>query len=94
MIARKKMTSFGFAPEQIDQLLESGKRDLENEFARLRNLLEGDGDTEAINQSLHALKGLLLNMGNEKLAEKFIELRHNDDLEDKKRQLMQILLEQ
>jgi hypothetical protein len=94
MIARKKMQGMGFNDEQIDRLLETGKRDLENEFAKLKSLIESDEDNaEAINQSLHALKGLLLNLGNEKLAARFIELRSNESLEEKKRQLMQLLFD-
>jgi len=91
MIARKKMKSFGFDDEQVKQLLASGERDLKTEFARLASLLEGPSTPEELNKSLHALKGLLLNMGNEKLAERLIELKEFDDFEGKKKQLRALI---
>ena len=91
LIARKKMKGIGFSDEQIEQLLATGRRDLENEFERLRRLIEEGSDDTSLNQSLHALKGLLLNMGNESLASKFIELRANEDIEQKRNYLRQML---
>ena len=79
-IAAERFGTFGFAQAQIEQLLVSGERDIRKEAARLQQLLsEETADPERINQSLHALKGLFLNMGNETLAEKLSDLRHDDN---------------
>ena len=83
-IAIERFGTFGFAQAQIDQLLSSGERDIRKEAARLQQLLsENTPDPEQINQSLHALKGLFLNMGNEVLAEKLSDLRHDENHKEK-----------
>jgi len=82
-IARERFKAFGFGEEQIDQLLASGERDIRKEAANLQTLLENPADAEKINKSLHALKGLFLNLGNEALAEKLSDLRKDDDYDAK-----------
>jgi hypothetical protein len=83
-IAEERFKAFGFAKEQIDQLVASGERDMRAELVKLQVLLEEENpDTEKLNQSLHALKGLFLNMGNEALALKFSELREEEKNEEK-----------
>ncbi len=75
-IARKHFQAFGFEDEQITALLAAGKRDLTKELSKLQALLESEQiDIDALNLSLHALKGLFLNMGNSMVAEKLNELR-------------------
>lgn len=75
-IARKHFQAFGFEDEQITSLLAAGQRDLTKELGKLQALLESDKiDIDVINLSLHALKGLFLNMGNIAVAEKLNELR-------------------
>jgi len=75
-IAREKFSAFGFKEEQIDQLLTSGRNDLEKELHTLAALLETEEtDIENLNQSLHALKGLLYNMGNMEAGNIMNELR-------------------
>lgn len=75
-IAGKNFQGFGFDEEQIDSLLEAGKRDLTKELKVLQTLLGSEPiNVNTLNLSLHALKGLLLNMGNIEVAEKFTELR-------------------
>jgi hypothetical protein len=83
-MAFDKFKKFGFKDEQIQQLVESGKKDLEQESQKLIEVLKAPSlDFEMLNKSLHALKGLLLNMGNSDIANKLIELRNGDDSEDK-----------
>ncbi len=78
-IAAKKFKGFGFSDEQIEQLLASGKRDLEKETARLRDiLLEEPIDMEALSSVLHALKGLLYNMGNDTVGDMMVEMRSHE----------------
>ncbi|MEA3455566.1 MAG: hypothetical protein U9R26_03580 [Campylobacterota bacterium] len=82
-IARKRFGEFGFSEDQVTTLLASGRRDLVKEFEKLQLLLEEKPvNIEAINNSMHALKGLLSNMGNEALAEKFTELRQESESRD------------
>jgi len=76
MIARDHFRGFGFEEQQITPLLEAGNRDLTRELQKLQGLLSREPvPHEEINLSMHALKGLLLNMGNVDAAEKFTELR-------------------
>jgi len=78
-IARKHFQGFGFDDEQIVPLLEAGKRDLTKELEKLRTLVADERiDIDALNLSLHALKGLLLNMGNSSVADKLTELREEE----------------
>ena len=75
-IAVKKFKGFGFSDEQIEQLLASGKRDLEKETEKLRETLMNDPiDMEALSGVLHALKGLLYNMGNNTAGDMMVEMR-------------------
>jgi hypothetical protein len=83
-IAKERFQAFGFGEGQIEQLLASGERDMKKELANLREILLQDPcDPERLNSSLHALKGLFLNMGNEEVAEKLSELRHDDNNTEK-----------
>ena len=78
-IARKHFQGFGFEDEQILPLLEAGKRDLTKELKKLKTLVADERiDIDALNLSLHALKGLLLNMGNSSVADKLTELREEE----------------
>ena len=80
MIARKNFQGFGFEDAQIEPLLEAGKRDLTRELNTLHNLLNSEPiEVETLNLSLHALKGLLLNMGNMPLADRFNELQSGEE---------------
>ncbi|SFV60004.1 hypothetical protein MNB_SV-3-688 [hydrothermal vent metagenome] len=79
-IAAEKFKSFGFNEEQINQLLATGKRDLEQEIEKLKTLLAEDSfNHEKINQSLHAIKGLLYNLGNNEAGDIMAELKNNQD---------------
>ena len=79
-LAKDKFKKFGFKDEQIAQLISSGRKDLEQEIDKLKEILSSvDIDTKTLNDSLHALKGLLLNMGNSKIADKLVELKNSDD---------------
>jgi len=79
-LASKKFSSFGFNEEQVAQLLVSGKKDLEKELDKLKILIMEDSvDIETINDSLHALKGLLYNMGNNEAGDLMNDLRNEKD---------------
>lgn len=81
-ISRKYFKGFAFADEQIASLLESGKRDLTKELTKLQKLFESELiDMDALNLSIHALKGLFLTMGNNSIGEKLNELRQENESE-------------
>jgi tRNA A58 N-methylase Trm61 len=90
-LAKQKFEKFGFKEEQINQLISSGRKDLEQEIENLKNILQTtELDTKVLNDSLHALKGLLLNMGNNTIADKLIELKNSDDTQLKIEQIKSI----
>jgi len=68
-IARSRFSAFGFDEAQMERLLASGERDLRQELNRLQELLsEPSISAEKIAFSLHAVKGLVANLGNDALA--------------------------
>ena len=83
IIAYDYFKDFGFNEDQINSLILQGKKDLHKELTKLETLLI-HADTvsiDDINNILHALKGLLFQMGNHDLAEKLNEIRSNDQRE-------------
>ncbi len=74
--------AFGFDEEQINMLIIQGKKDLVINLDKLKLLLQEDEiSTEDVSNVLHALKGLLFQLGNHEIAEKLNESR--SDLENK-----------
>ncbi len=91
-IAAKKFENFGFQEEQVEKLLLSGRRDLEAEMEKLMQLLsEPEPDKEAIDKSLHALKGLLYNLGNIDAGDKMNDLREDESLHEQIEKLQAVL---
>ena len=83
VIAYDYLKGFGFSEGQISSLIIQGKKDLHKELSKIETLLI-HADTvslDDINNVLHALKGLLFQMGNHDLAEKLNEIRSNDEHE-------------
>ena len=85
-IAYDYLEQFGFSRDQIDALIIQGKKDLYKELENLNIILDTDS-TEAINHSLHALKGLFFQLGNYKVAEQLDEIK---DVEESKTRLKEI----
>ena len=83
VIAYDYFKAFGFSEEQINSLITQGKKDLHKELTKLETLLihVDTVSLDDINNVLHALKGLIFQMGNHDLAEKLNEIRSNDDRE-------------
>jgi hypothetical protein len=82
-IARERFAAFGFKETQIEQLLESGRQDLEEEISKLSQLIMAEEhDLQEINQSLHAIKGLLYNMGNMDAGDIMVDLRNTIENEE------------
>ena len=91
-IAKEKFSAFGFTDPQINKLLESGRNDLEKEITKLTILIENrDPDIKQINQSLHALKGLLYNMGNTVAGDIMNDLKNDTDTPERISKILQVI---
>lgn len=70
------LKAFGFSDEQVNPLVIIGTKDINNTLEKIEVLLEEvHPSIETLNNLLHALKGLLFQMGNHALAEKINEMR-------------------
>ena len=76
--AREQYLAYGFDDSEIETLLGVGERDLRHALAGVEKLLDSE-DREALDDALHAVRGLLLHMGNSEAAENFTELRFGSD---------------
>lgn len=66
----------GFDEDSIQELLRQGEQDLLSEMTKLELILNADTlEVVALNDRLHALKGLLFQIGNHEVAEKIREKR-------------------
>jgi len=75
-IAYEHLKAFGFSQEQIIPLIDQAKKDLQENLTKLEILFQEDPiSIDEINNNLHAIKGLLFNMGNHELSEKINEIR-------------------
>ncbi len=93
-MAREYLTGFGFGEAQIEPLIAQAKNDLSREFVRLETLMESESaDWEAFDKSLHALQGLLFNLGNHDLAERLETLREEEGVDTVVEKLRSILEE-
>jgi len=91
-IAKERFISFGFSPSQIEGLLTSAERDLTKVIIELETLITSEtASTNEIDRSLHALKGLLYNMGNMEAGDLMIELKNNPDKESVKSRIKEII---
>ncbi len=96
IITHEYLQGFGFSEDQISSLVIQGKKDLHKELTKLETMLV-DTDTvtlDELNNVLHALKGLLFQMGNHDLAKKFNEIRSNDEQKVVLRELSELLFDE
>ncbi len=95
VMARDYFKAFGFEDEQINALISVGKRDLEKELTKLERLLHADLTAlDDINNVLHALKGLLFQLGNHAVAEKLNEIRSHLDSEATIKEIAELLFDE
>jgi hypothetical protein len=74
------LTGLGFPEDQVIPLIEQAKKDLRTELARMDKIRRSpEPDIEALDRALHAIKGLLFNLGNNDLAEKLEGIRTEKD---------------
>jgi len=79
-IASNQFKSFGFKDEQILPLTQSGRKDLTAELLNLQTLLSSnDIDRDAVDLSIHAIKGLVSTMGNKDLAREISAIHSEED---------------
>ena len=90
--ANQYFIGLGFQEDQIGALVETGERDLTQELDKLSKLLNEDQvNIEAINLSLHALKGLFLMMGNTQTANHLNELRQKSESQSRIVEIKKVL---
>ncbi len=91
--ARSYFSAFGFADAQISALIATGKKDLRNKLSELETLLDApETTTEELNSVLHALKGLLFQLGNKATGEQINEIRSHLDDKNAREEIRRILL--
>ena len=94
-IADDHLTRFGFTQEQITPLVDQAKKDLQENLTKLEILLQEDTiPIDKINNVLHALKGLLFNLGNFELAEKVNEIRYHLKSDEAIKEISQLLFDE
>ncbi|AKF24263.1 hypothetical protein YH65_01775 [Sulfurovum lithotrophicum] len=94
-IAYEHLKAFGFPEEQITPLVDRAKKDLQANLTKLEILLHEDTiSIDEINNVLHALKGLLFNLGNHALAEKLNEIRSHLESDVALKEISQILFDE
>ncbi|RRS30897.1 MAG: hypothetical protein P794_05180 [Epsilonproteobacteria bacterium (ex Lamellibrachia satsuma)] len=93
-IAYNYLKAFGFPEEQITPLVDQAKKDLQENLTRLETLLHEDKvSIDEVNSVLHALKGLLFNLGNHALAEKLNEIRSHPESEATLEEISRLLFD-
>ncbi len=76
VLAVESLRAFGFTDDQVNPLVTQGKKDLRMALTKLQLLLKTDTiDYDEISNVLHALKGLLFQLGNHDVADKLTESR-------------------
>lgn len=91
-IAYKHLQAFGFSEEQVTPLVNQAKKDMENELTKLKTLLDEDTvSIETLNNVLHALKGLMFQVGNHSVAEQINEVRSHLDSEKAIKEIRDLL---
>lgn len=88
------LKEFGFKEEQITPLIAMGTRDLNKELSKLKELLAEDVVIiDDVNNVLHALKGLLFQLGNHALADKLNEIRSELDSQTDLKEIVEVLFD-
>jgi hypothetical protein len=86
------LSGFGFDEDSVEELLRQGEQDLVGEMTKLEVILENETlDVNALNDRLHALKGLLFQIGNHEVAEKINEIRSEIESENIQDELKKLL---
>jgi Ni,Fe-hydrogenase I large subunit len=86
------LQEFGFEENEVAPVVTKGLSELKSILEKLKNFLETsqEGDMEILDDLLHALKGLLFQLGNHEMADKVEKLREYDEMEKVCTELKQI----
>jgi len=75
-LAYEYLKGFGFSDEQITPLVTLGIKNLSESLEKLKKLLNEEGySLKDLDNILHAIKGLLLQLGHTQLAQKLNAIR-------------------
>ena len=95
VIAYNHLKAFGFKEEQITPLIIQSKKDLKKNLSQLKILLQTETiSLDAINNTLHALKGLFFNLGHHTLAEALNDTISQCESETILKEISQLLFEE
>jgi len=86
------LSAFGFEDEQIYKLIEKGVKDINQTVEKLEiQLSNATVVWDEVDDTLHALKGLLFQMGNNEIAEIIDQKRHTDKNQDSINTLLELV---
>ena len=92
--AKEYFSNFGFQEEQISSLLQKGERDIETLIDEVEEILSKSSiDLNLLNSKLHALKGLILQLGSTEIGNKINESRNSLDNSETIKRLKELLLD-
>ena len=91
-ISKEYLLSMGFDIEAIERLLNGFRRDLKKEIGELEEILDNPSiDLQKIKDKAHAIKGLLAQAGDEKLALEFDFIKNESSTKRIKNMIKNIL---
>jgi len=86
--AKEYLSNYGFNDKKIEEMIELSISDMNKILDRLEQLLQNDKlDKKDTKKQLHALKGLVSQLHNLKLAKKIEQIENNIKREDLKKLL-------
>lgn len=90
--AKSYFRGFGFDDGDIEYLLQKGRRDLEMLVQEVNSILESNPvDMELLDKKLHALKGVIMQLGSSDIAMKINQMRdalNNQDTIDNLKEII------
>jgi len=92
-IAYESLSAFGFEEEDVLKLVKQAKKDLIINLDKLKVQLNSNPiDKNELSSVLHAIKGLLYQMGDHSRAEQIDEIREDIDSNESVRDIEKLLL--
>ena len=90
--AKEYFTNFGLSKEEISYLVDKAINDLDRLIDETEEILKEDNiDFERLDKNLHAIKGLILQLGSEKLANEINSFRDAIDKDETLYRLKKLL---
>ncbi len=92
-IAYTSLMTFGFEEEAVVKLVEQAIKDLKNSLNKLELQINSETiDKQELSDTLHAIKGLLFQMGDHNTAEQINEIREDIDTKESIENIKKLLL--